>query len=109
MTSRSDLADLLWPGASVPVNAETTSRLLNALRESQAYTSQKHYSQAFPKAVTAKAGMTLRDYFAAKAMQGMMAMPWPDMEDDAPKFLAKTAYGIADAMLEARYDTDISS
>jgi hypothetical protein len=47
-------------------------------------------------------GMTLRDYFAAHAMQGMMAMPLPDMEDDAPKFLAKTAYGIADAMLKAR-------
>jgi hypothetical protein len=47
-------------------------------------------------------GMTLRDYFAAKALQGMMAMPLPAVVDNAPQFLAKTAYGIADAMLEAR-------
>ena len=48
-------------------------------------------------------GMTLRDYFAAKALQGLLS--------DLPKTLygldweAKTvvsAYSIADAMLEAR-------
>ena len=48
------------------------------------------------------AGMTLRDYFAAKAMQGMAGSPrycehgW-DQAD-----LAAQAYEIADAMLEAR-------
>ena len=47
-------------------------------------------------------GMTLRDYFAAKAMQGMAGSPrycehgW-DQAD-----LAAQAYEIADAMLEAR-------
>jgi hypothetical protein len=43
-------------------------------------------------------GMTLRDYFAAKAMQGLLAS-----EFDAPsdKFAAK-AYALADAMLKAR-------
>ena len=44
------------------------------------------------------AGMTLRDYFAAKAMQGMCSRggygEWSHMAEDA--------YGIADAMLEAR-------
>jgi len=43
-------------------------------------------------------GMTLRDYFAAKAMQGMMVDVY------APNFdyIAKTAYEMADAMLKAR-------
>ena len=41
-------------------------------------------------------GMTLRDYFAAKAMQGLMdaAMPMPEIAD--------AAYDMADAMLKAR-------
>jgi hypothetical protein len=41
-------------------------------------------------------GMTLRDYFAAKAMQGLMdaAMPMPE--------IAGAAYEMADAMLKAR-------
>jgi hypothetical protein len=41
-------------------------------------------------------GMTLRDYFAAKAMQGLMdaAMPMPEIAD--------AAYAMADAMLKAR-------
>ena len=40
-------------------------------------------------------GMTLRDYFAAKAMQGLMdaAMPMPE--------IAAAAYAMADAMLKA--------
>ena len=41
-------------------------------------------------------GMTLRDYFAAKAMQGLMdaAMPMPE--------IAQAAYQMADDMLKAR-------
>ena len=49
-------------------------------------------------------GMTLRDYFAAKAMQGMIAA-----NGDANGFLeyeektvAANAYKLADAMLKAR-------
>jgi hypothetical protein len=42
-------------------------------------------------------GMTLRDYFAAMAMQGVCArVNWE------PKATAETAYRMADAMLEAR-------
>lgn len=44
-------------------------------------------------------GMTLRDYFAAKFMQGVCANP-DKLYDDEP--LAKEAYAMADAMLEAR-------
>lgn len=44
-------------------------------------------------------GMTLRDYFAAKAMQGMLA----DKDfDPSLEELAKTSYRVADAMLSER-------
>ena len=46
-------------------------------------------------------GMTLRDYFAAKAMQAMIASPhMPSAFDMQP--VAEKAYIIADAMLKAR-------
>jgi hypothetical protein len=45
-------------------------------------------------------GMTLRDYFAAKAMQGLLACPLqPQSGED---MYAKDAYAMADAMLKAR-------
>ena len=55
-------------------------------------------------------GMALRDYFAAKALQGLACSDttlWPsgaDEADDPPDalFMARTAYMIADAMLAAR-------
>jgi hypothetical protein len=53
-------------------------------------------------------GMTLRDYFAAKAMQGLIGCPdWRDGagEDvgmDASDYTASAAYMMADAMLKAR-------
>jgi hypothetical protein len=43
-------------------------------------------------------GMTLRDYFAAKAMQGMMV----DVYEPNCDYIAKTAYEMADAMMNAR-------
>ena len=43
-------------------------------------------------------GMTLRDYFAAKAMQGMLAAAEGYSNDE----LAGYAYIVADAMLRAR-------
>ena len=47
-------------------------------------------------------GMTLRDYFAAKAMQGIMAGRFPIMlEPDAEHKVAEAAYIQADAMLKA--------
>jgi hypothetical protein len=49
-------------------------------------------------------GMTLRDYFAAKAMQGLVAASVNDGGcvkcDD--KFIAPLAYQIANEMMEAR-------
>jgi len=43
-------------------------------------------------------GMTLRDYFAAKAMQGMMH----DVSQPVGEVIANWAYEVADAMLSAR-------
>lgn len=46
-------------------------------------------------------GMTQRDYFAAQAMQGMLAActGWSEQEQTR---LAKCSYMMADAMLKAR-------
>jgi hypothetical protein len=51
--------------------------------------------------------MTLRDYFAAKAMQGLLANPKLDKEITKQGgafggWIESSAYGWADAMLEAR-------
>ena len=45
-------------------------------------------------------GMSLRDYFAAKAMQGVLACPVQLASDQ--HMTARDAYTVADAMLEAR-------
>lgn len=47
-------------------------------------------------------GLTLRDYFAAKAMQGRLANPDWLCSDDRT---ATEAYQIADAMLRAREES----
>jgi hypothetical protein len=57
-------------------------------------------------------GMTLRDYFAAKAMHGFALSPWSDYEEmetftrkDYARYcnsVAESAYEFADAMLKAR-------
>lgn len=46
-------------------------------------------------------GMTLRDYFAAKAMSGALAS-MSDGEDWPTKALVKYVYVVADAMIEER-------
>lgn len=50
-------------------------------------------------------GMTLRDYFAAKAMMALIAHPDSD-GDKPPSVFAKTAYVMADAMLKARNENN---
>lgn len=54
--------------------------------------------KAFPN-VTGEEGMDLRDYFAAKAMQGFASNP--NWASDA-EATAEIAYLWADAMMEAR-------
>ncbi len=60
--------------------------------------------QAFPMPYNGFVGMTLRDYFAAKALQGILAGSGDEeglVEYDSDR-LARQVYGMADAMLEAR-------
>lgn len=49
-------------------------------------------------------GMTLRDYFAAKAMQAMISNPQmiDNDSDSAVNYAASAAYKFSDAMLKAR-------
>ncbi len=55
--------------------------------------------QAFPD--ENNYGISIRDYFAAKAMQALITgtSMWREEEDI---YLARVAYGLADTMLEAR-------
>jgi hypothetical protein len=47
-------------------------------------------------------GMTLRDYFAAKAMQGMLASADSWINKDEVEDFATICYALADGMLKAR-------
>lgn len=67
--------------------------------------------QAFPQPSPGFIGMTLRDYFAAAALQGLMASEaWVVGMDkaahkanaDFKSYLAVEVYMMADAMLKAR-------
>lgn len=44
-------------------------------------------------------GMTLRDYFASKALTGLLTEGSLDYDDDA---IAELAYSLADSMMKAR-------
>lgn len=52
-----------------------------------------------PKTGTADKGMKMRDYFAAKALQAMIAEP---SLKATPEEFAQRAYMVADAMMKAR-------
>ena len=54
---------------------------------------------AFPRQPGGDTGMTLRDYFAAAALTGIIAKGEDEMY---PGFRASEAYALADAMLKER-------
>lgn len=54
-----------------------------------------------PESALQQDGITTRDYFAAKAMQAILANPTCPKEVDGPD-LGKQAYAMADIMLKAR-------
>lgn len=60
--------------------------------------------QAFPAHFESHDGMTLRDYAAIKAMQGILASNTEHEHEDAHIFdaIAEASYRQADAMLKAR-------
>jgi len=61
---------------------------------------QQLMNSGFPDTIVRETsgGMSLRDYFAAKAMQGMMSYDSCRLD----KVTASHAYSMADAMLKAR-------
>ena len=65
--------------------------------------SMNNGGQAFPSTITDDSlhvgGMSLRDYFAAKAMQGLMASP---SDPASLEIAAEWSYKVADALLKER-------
>lgn len=63
--------------------------------------------KAFPSdfGINIEVGMTLRDYFAAKAMHALIASYANDHDYDTTE-LVQDAYYIADTMMEVREDED---
>jgi hypothetical protein len=60
---------------------------------------------AFPTATLAQkteGGMTLRDYFAAKAMQGFISASTTQLIAPDIRLQARSSYFVADEMLKAR-------
>jgi len=67
---------------------------------------------AFPTTAVyeSEKGMTLRDYFAARAMQGFLANAWQSEDMERENYTAaeqieataEVSYAVADAMLKAR-------
>ena len=55
---------------------------------------------AFPCPVEGTSGMSLRDYFAAAALTGLLASPDPTLPN--PEGIAKVCYRFADAMIVER-------
>lgn len=51
-------------------------------------------------------GMTLRDYFAAKAMQAYQTDPAAGWGPDAAFHCSQAAYRVADAMIKVREETN---
>lgn len=64
----------------------------------------KRQTYAFP--LGGQPGMTLRDYFAAAAMQAIQSRAIPPSSGDSNEHIARLAYATADAMLQVR-DEDV--
>jgi len=47
-------------------------------------------------------GLTMRDYFAAAALNALLSTPRTETKEDPPARYAEIAYAYADAMLVAR-------
>ena len=63
------------------------------------HTEHDRYGQRHP---IQNEGMSLRDYFAAGALQGLLAYEGISSNRKEPEAFAAAAYAVADAMLEQR-------
>jgi hypothetical protein len=61
--------------------------------------------KVFPYTGLGTDGMDLRDYFAAKAMQGLLTVDLTKRPDGLSMSVSKAAYEMADAMMKAREET----
>ena len=67
--------------------------------DERAFQIRAHADPRYEGRIAGQRGMTLRDYFAAHALQGAMQK---HPTDRGSKSIAEYAYWIADAMMEAR-------
>lgn len=58
------------------------------------------WDSSYNAVILTENGMTLRDYFAGKAMQGSVVCEGPEFPN--PTTIANWSYAVADAMLKAR-------
>lgn len=75
------------------------------------YPQSKTGGAAFPKpscdSMNGEEGMSLRDYFAGQALQGILAGDWvPTGQDSCADQIADAAYKQADSMILARNATE---
>ena len=57
---------------------------------------------AFPWTGVGTEGLSLRDYFAAQAMQGLLAATKGDLNITDLKLITRSSYFVADTMLSTR-------
>jgi hypothetical protein len=70
------------------------------MKDIPAFPTAYFYDQESKHEILPSEGMTLRDYFAAKAMQALM---WDkDLDLDTREDVAEVAYSYADVMLKVR-------
>lgn len=68
-----------------------------------AFPLQAHGDEEKSRYYLTQQGMTIRDYFAAAALQGLMGRAWGEVPTkELFNVWAKSSYAIADAMLKAR-------
>lgn len=95
-------------GIGSPESADSLQRVVDHLTAQITRMNQPLFNPpAFPRdhAQDGHNGMDLRDYFAAKSLQGCLANPGCDytpMTASAQAQAVADAYGLADAMLKAR-------
>jgi hypothetical protein len=97
LKSISHIPDDLNPSALKQVEIDVPDTLLRDNTGGPAYPTN-NWQKVVPMSTGYHEGMTLRDYFAAKAMQAIVSRPDVQIGSD----FSYEAYMMADAMLKAR-------
>lgn len=84
------------------IGDEETSQAIATAQAGGSAFPYRSYEEWGGKEVPGSPGMTLRDYFAAKAMQAMVGSSSYIEHGWAPDDIASQAYALADTMLAAR-------